>query len=165
MGLRNEVICSKEGRLNVGSTLTQAQVGLTPKTLFLSNIQQFRKTNLLTELHKINKYFSLSMIPTLGTYLSYKIVCWSPEIQAKLSVLHFPCSPPHVTACSRLCCGDSASRSERLKRAKVNSCSNDASPWGPRCSEQTPPPRSSCHCGRCWSCVRGRRSQDSHAGA
>ena len=119
MGLRNEVICSKEGRLNVGSTLTQAQVGLTPKTLFLSNIQQFQKTNLLTELYKINKYFSLSMIPTLGTYLSYKIVCWSPEIHAKLCVLHFPCSPPHVTACSRRCYGDSASRSSILKEPKL----------------------------------------------
>ena len=166
MGAKNEVICSKECRLNVGSTLTQAQEGLTPKTLFLLTIQQSQKTNVLTELHKINKYFSSSVIcASLGTYLSYKVMCCSPAIQAKLGVLHFPCSPPQVTACSRLCCGDSTSRSQYLKRAKVNSCLNFANLVGPGCSnETTRPPRSSHHRGCCWSCVRAKRSQDCRAG-
>ena len=43
MGARDEVICSKECRLNVGSTLTQAQIGLTPKTLFYLIFNNRRK--------------------------------------------------------------------------------------------------------------------------
>ena len=85
--------------------------GFDSKDLVLLNIQQSQKTNVLTELHKINKSFSSSVIcASLGTYLPYKVMCCSPAIQAKLGVLHFPCSPPQVTACSRRCCGDSASR-------------------------------------------------------
>ena len=43
MGAKNEVICSKECRLNVGSTLTQAQMGLTPKTLLYLIFNNLRK--------------------------------------------------------------------------------------------------------------------------
>ena len=100
------------------------------------------KTNVLTELHKINKSYSSSVIcASLRTYLSYKVTSCSPAIQAKLGVLHFPCSPPQVTACSRLCCGDSASRSWHLTRAKVNSRSNDSNQGGPGWSDQTPTPK------------------------
>ena len=43
MGARDEVICSKECRLNVGGTLTQAQMGLTPKTLLYLIFNNLRK--------------------------------------------------------------------------------------------------------------------------
>ena len=49
LGFRNKVICSKSCRLCIGRTLPQSQVGLIPKTMFLLNVQEYQKTNLLTE--------------------------------------------------------------------------------------------------------------------
>ena len=74
--------------------------GFDSKALVLLNIQQSQTTNVLTELHEINKSFSSSVIcASVGTYLSYKVMCCSPAIQAKLGVLHFADSPPQDTAC------------------------------------------------------------------
>ena len=53
---RNKVICSKSCRLCVRRILTQSQVGLIPKTMFLISIQQSQKTNLLTELYEKHIY-------------------------------------------------------------------------------------------------------------
>ena len=139
--------------------------GFDSKDLVLLNIQQSQKTNVLTELHKINKSFSSSVIcASLGTYLSYKVTSCSPAVQAKLGVLRFPCSPPQVTACSRRCCGDSASR-----LASSRSQSEFLFKWRQPGKARVlwsdpPPPRSSQHRGCCWSCVRAKCSQDSHAG-
>ena len=113
--------------------------GFDSKDLVLLNIQQSQKPDSLTELHKINKYFNSSVIcASLRTYSSYKVMCYSPAIQAKLGVLIFPRSPLQVIACSRLFCVERAYRSQHLKGSKVNSCSNNANPGGPGCSDQTP---------------------------
>ena len=80
--------------------LNSSPSGFDPKDLLLLNIQQSQKTRVLTELHEINKSFSSSVIcASVGTYLSYKVMCCSPAIQAKLGVLHFADSPPQDTAC------------------------------------------------------------------
>ena len=46
----------KSRRLYAGRTLTQSQVGLISKTMFLLSIQQSQKTNLLTELYEQHIY-------------------------------------------------------------------------------------------------------------
>ena len=84
MGLRNEVICSKECRLNVRSTLTQAQVGLTPKTLFYLIFNNPRKLMyLLNYINSTNTLAQVWLVHHLGhTYPTRLCIA---HLQSKLN--------------------------------------------------------------------------------
>ena len=145
--------------------LNSSPSGFDSKALVLLNIQQSQKTNVLTELHEINKYFSSSVIcASLGTYLSYKVMCCSAATQAKLC---FFCIFPavllrwqHGPCCALL---RSPPVPSIFKEPKLILVQMTPTREGPGALIRPPPPRSSHHCGCCWSWVLAKHSQGTSA--
>ena len=159
MGLRNEVICSKECRLNVGSTLTQAQVVLTPKTLFYLIFNNPRKLMyLLNYINSTNTLAQVWLVHHLGhTYPTRLCVVHLQSKRNWVSCI-FPAALlrwQHAPGCAVVTVPPDLGI---LQEPKLILAQMTPTREGLGGLIRPPPPRSSHHRGCCWSSAPSKHS-------